>query len=239
MSQQSARLSFAREPFGLLEEEAHVWAVPLDIDENRLRNLDGVLSPDERERAARFAISLHGKRFVAARGILRTILSRYAGAAPAEIRFSYGPHGKPFLSPEAGRGEIHFNVSHAADRALIAVTKGREIGVDIESIGERPFDMGIVRRFFSPREGAVLLSAPEAARASLFAAIWTRKEACIKASGLGLSFRSLRSTSRGTRENLWPSRPAWMPPRASVYGLSSTSRPFPASPRPARWRASA
>lgn len=116
------------------------------------------------------------------------ILSRYAGAAPAEIKFSYGPHGKPFLSPEAGRGEIHFNVSHAADRALVAVTKGREIGVDIESIGERPFDAEVVHRFFSPREGQEIRSAPEAARASLFAAIWTRKEACIKASGLGLSF---------------------------------------------------
>ncbi len=188
MSQESTRLPSAGEPFELRDGDAHVWGASLDFDENRLRALDGVLSSDERARAGRFIRALHAKRFAAARGVLRTILSRYTTEDPEEIVFSYGAHGKPFLSAAAGRGEIHFNVSHAGDRALVAVTRGREIGVDIESIGERPFDAEVVRRFFSPREGAVLGSTPEAARAGLFAAFWARKEACIKAWGLGLSF---------------------------------------------------
>ena len=188
MIRESTQLSYARESFELRDGEAQVWAVSLDPDENRLQGLEAVLSSDERERAGRFAISLHRNRFVAARGVLRTILARYAGADPADIRFSYGPHGKPFLSPSAGRDELHFNVSHAGDRALVAVTGGREIGIDIESIDKRPFDAEVVRKFFSPREGAVLSSAPEAARAGWFVVYWARKEACIKASGLGLSF---------------------------------------------------
>jgi 4'-phosphopantetheinyl transferase len=188
MSQEMTRLSSARESFELRDGEAHVWAVSLDPDENRLQGLEDVLSSDERERAGRFAISLHRNRFVAARGVLRTILAGYSGVEPAEIRFSYGSHGKPLLPAAAGRDELHFNVSHTGDRALIAVTEGREIGVDIESIDKRPFDAEVVRRFFSPREGAVLSSAPEAARAGLFVVFWARKEACIKASGLGLSF---------------------------------------------------
>ena len=124
MIRESTQLSYARESFELRDGEAQVWAVSLDPDENRLQGLEAVLSSDERERAGRFAFSLHGKRFVAARGVLRTILARYAGADPADIRFSYGPHGKPFLSPSAGRDELHFNVSHAGDRALVAVTGG-------------------------------------------------------------------------------------------------------------------
>lgn len=188
MSQESTPRFSARESFELREGEAHVWAASLDLDDNRLQALDGVLSPDERERAGRFVASFHGRRYVAARGVLRTILSRYAGAGPAEIWFSYGPHGKPFLAAAAGRNEIRFNVSHAADRALIAVTQGREIGVDIESIARRPFDAEVVRRFFSPREELVIRSAPETERTALFVTFWARKEACIKASGFGLSF---------------------------------------------------
>ncbi len=188
MSEESTRLSSAREPFELGEGEVWVWAAALDLDENRLRALDGVLSSDERERAGRFVVPLHGKRFVAARGILRTILASYAGTEPAKIGFSYSARGKPFLSAASGRIDIRFNVSHAADRALIAVTKGREIGVDIESIRERAFDAEVVRRFFSPREGVEIRSMSEAARAGMFATFWARKEACIKASGLGLSF---------------------------------------------------
>jgi 4'-phosphopantetheinyl transferase len=188
MSGESALPSSAREPDELAAGEACVWAASLDLDENRLRALDGVLSSEEWARAGRFVVPLHGKRFIAARGILRVILARCAGTEPAKIAFSYGPRGKPFLSPAAGRDDIRFNVSHAADRALVAVTKGREIGVDIESIDRRRFEAEVVRRFFSPREGEALRSTPEEARAGLFAAFWARKEACLKASGLGISF---------------------------------------------------
>lgn len=187
MSQEQSRL-LARGPLEIRAEEAHVWSASLDLDENAIPPLESVLSLDERERAGRFFFALHRKRFVAARGILRTILSRYAATDPAEIILSYGDHGKPCLFSSCGPAEIEFNVSHAGDLALIAVTRGRGIGVDIESIGERLYNAEVVRRFFSPHDESVLRSTPEAERAKTFVAFWTRKEACIKASGLGLSF---------------------------------------------------
>jgi 4'-phosphopantetheinyl transferase len=188
MSAETTRPFSAREPFELGEGEAHLWAVSLDLDDDPLRVLDGVLSPDERERAGRFVVPLLGRRFVAARGALRTILSRYVGVEPGAIRFSYGPHGKPSLAAPTGRDDVRFNMSHARDRAFVAVTKGREIGVDIESIGMRRFDEEVARRFFSPSDGRALCSAPGAARERLFASFWARREACVKASGFGLLF---------------------------------------------------
>lgn len=149
--------------------------------------LERVLSLDERERAGRFSLALPRRRFVAARGILRAVLSRYVGTDPAVIILSYGDHGKPFLAEPCGAPGIQFNVSHAGDVALIAVTKGRGVGIDIEAIDSRAYQEAIVRRFFSPHEQDALRSIPEAGRERTFIVFWTRKEACIKASGLGFS----------------------------------------------------
>lgn len=178
-----------------------MWTVSLDLDEREIRACEAVLSPDEAARAARFVLPVHRTRFVAARGVLRTILSRYTGTEPGRIELSYGPHGKPRLAPASAPHGIQFNVSHAGNRALVAVTTGRGVGVDIESIGTRAREAHIARRFFTPGEDRALRSADESARPALFAAFWARKEACIKASGLGLLL-SLDSfdVSAGARE---------------------------------------
>lgn len=166
--------------------DVHVWTVSLDLGEREIRACEAALSPDEAARGARFVLPVHRTRFVAARGALRTILSRYAGTEPGNIEFSYGPHGKPRLAPAFARQGIQFNISHAGDRALVAVTAGRGVGVDIESIGTRAREADIARRFFTPAEDRALRAAGDASRPALFAAFWARKEACIKASGLGL-----------------------------------------------------
>jgi 4'-phosphopantetheinyl transferase len=201
MNREWMQILSAQEPLELSEGDVHVWAVSLDLDDRALQACECVLSPDEAARAARFVLLLHRTRFAAARGVLRTILSRYAGTEPAKIGFSYGARGKPRLSAESVRNGLEFNVSHAGDRALVAVTRGRGIGVDIESIGTRAHEADIARRFFTPGEDRTLRSADESARPALFAAFWARKEACIKASGLGL-FLSLDSfdVSAGARE---------------------------------------
>lgn len=175
-------------PDGYLRaEEVYVWAAALDLADAEMGALEGVLSSDEKARAEKFALPGPRLRYVAARGILRMILSRYAGRAPAEIAFSYGPHGKPLLSETDNPNDIHFNVSHSGTCALVAVTKGRGVGVDIESIGEHRFDEAIARRFFAPGERDALRAASEAGRAETFTTIWVRKEACVKASGLGIA----------------------------------------------------
>jgi len=166
--------------------EAHIWSASLDVDTDELRNLTAALSPDERERAGRFALPLHAKRWIAARGVLRTILSHYTRVPPAALCFSYTEHGKPALLEISGGDEIRFNVSHTEDCALVAVTEGREIGVDIERVRDNPFNAAVARRFFAPGEQAALGSTPEAAWPAAFCTMWARKEACVKASGLGL-----------------------------------------------------
>lgn len=191
------------EPPEIGAEDAHVWSASLDLNGSTVHRLEGVLSPDERERAERFSIAIPRRRYVAARGILRTILSRYVGADPAGIILGYGDHGKPFIPAPWNPSGIQFNVSHAADLALIAVTKGRGVGIDVEAITSRAYREAIVRRFFSPREQDVLRSLPGTERDAQFIVFWTRKEACIKASGLGLSLPlasfDVSSNARGPR----------------------------------------
>ena len=120
--------------------------------------------------------------------MLRTILGRYLGRDPAQLRFRYGPSGKPVLYVESGSHSIRFNVSHTRDIALYAVTIGREIGVDIERIRVDFGTEDIAARFFSGREVAALGALPPPYRLEAFFTCWTRKEAYLKARGQGLSF---------------------------------------------------
>ncbi len=174
-------------PPGLpLERDAvHVWHAGLSLPPDQLERLRQALSADERERAARFVFAKDRDRFVAARGILRDILGNYLGQPGGALRFEYGPYGKPALAGEP-RG-LRFNVSHSGDLALVAVTRGQEIGIDVEAVRPERADEQLARRFFSPREVAALLALPEAERGAAFFACWTRKEAYIKARGDGLS----------------------------------------------------
>src|SRR5262249_50093841 len=110
---------------------------------------------------------------------LRKILSDYLNTGPEKITFTYNQYGKP-----ATNG-IHFNLSHSADLAILAVSRTRELGVDLEKI--TPIDDRIAEHFFSPNEVAALRALPEDGQQEAFFAVWTRKEAYVKAHGQGLS----------------------------------------------------
>lgn len=165
--------------------DIHVWRAQLDLGAARLQGLFRSLSADERSRAERFRAPRDRDRYIAGRGLLRAVLARYLWAHPAELHFRYGLHGKPALAREAGRSALRFNVSHSEGLALLAVTRGREVGVDVERL--RPdIEDGIARRFFSPGEVARLGALPAGQRQAAFFACWTRKEAFVKARGEGL-----------------------------------------------------
>jgi 4'-phosphopantetheinyl transferase len=164
--------------------EVHVWRIALGRADGGEASLAATLSPDEQTRAARLPAAHARRRFVAARGALRTILGRYAGLAPAELRFCYGLRGKPALDLAT---PLRFNLSHSSELALLAVAHGREIGVDVEAIrADRELER-IADRFFSAAEVAALRAAPPEERADAFYRCWTRKEAYIKAVGDGLA----------------------------------------------------
>lgn len=171
---------------GLAGREALVWLAHLPAVRPHLARLTASLSLDERERAARFRTDDLRVNWQLARGLLRTILSRYCGLAAGDIRFDLNAHGKPGLAvgPAA---ELFFNVSHSGEYAAFALTRAGRVGVDIETMRERmPQAMDIAQRYFAPEETEFLraLAGPDRPRG--FFRLWTFKEAFVKARGDGL-----------------------------------------------------
>lgn len=160
-----------------------VWQVDLDASREHLPFLAGLLSPDELERAKGFLLDLHRERFIAGRAALRLILGDTLAMRPDRIRIRYGPSGKPEVDP--GAGNVRFNVSHSHGRALIAVAAGVDVGVDIERGPAPPEGEGLPAIVFSDQERRELAEATDWPAAFLRG--WTRKEAVLKALGVGLS----------------------------------------------------
>ena len=168
-------------------DEVHVWRAALDQTSSQIQRFLHNLAADEQARAGRFYFERDRERFIVARGVLRAILGGYLNRAPEGLSFCYSSHGKPALTGESGGDEIRFNVAHSQEVALYAVTRGRQLGIDVERIR---FDLSvaeIAERFFSPREVATLRALPAELQRQAFFLCWTRKEAYIKARGQGLS----------------------------------------------------
>jgi 4'-phosphopantetheinyl transferase len=167
--------------------DADLWLVALDAPACAGHGLQSLLSSDERERAQRFVFERDRQRFIAARGMLRTLLGRYVRIAPDAIRFDYGARGKPQLRDGSGGPSVQFNLSHSGGWALLGVTRDAPIGVDIEVHRDVPEAASIARSNFALEETRHLLSLPPSQRVQAFFECWTRKEAYIKALGDGLS----------------------------------------------------
>jgi 4'-phosphopantetheinyl transferase len=167
--------------------EVHCWSVCLPVPSTACTALYATLSPDERDRSARFRSDRDRQRFIVARGALRELLGRYLRVQPADIRFEYNEFGKPALSAELG-SRLTFNLSHSADLALIAVARDVAVGVDVERISEGPPSeyAEIARCFFSAAEVKELRHVPPPLYARAFLTCWTRHEATIKARGEGI-----------------------------------------------------
>lgn len=171
----------------LTAKQVDIWRINLAGEGQETQLCRDLLSQDEIQRAGRFHFAKHRRRFTVARAALRQILGRYAGIAPQNLVFSYGGKGKPELSGELAGSEIKFNLSHSSETALLAVTQGLTVGVDIEWVNSEFATEEIAERFFSAAEVNVLKALPAAERAEAFFSCWTRKEAYIKALGEGLS----------------------------------------------------
>jgi 4'-phosphopantetheinyl transferase len=116
---------------------------------------------------------------------LRLILGRYLDAPPASLMFAADDNGRPFLAGE--RSGLHFNLSHSGDVALIALAHAA-VGVDVERIKEMSDFMKIARKHFAASELESLQRVAAEEQPKAFHRIWTRKEAFVKATGLGLRF---------------------------------------------------
>ena len=170
----------------LAENVIHVWRASLDLEKQTLDRCTSVLSQDEKHRASRFIFPRDRDHFVAARGILRELLGKYAGCSPALLEFRYGQHGKPALREENGKSPAHFNLSHSGGLAVYAFARDRELGIDLEPIRSEFAGESIAERHFSPRELEDWNRLAPGLRAKAFFLCWTRKEAYVKARGEGL-----------------------------------------------------
>lgn len=166
-------------------EEIHVFRAEVaGQPQNWRREILSILTDEERARHARFLREEDASLFALCRGMLRLVLARRLGASPRALSFEKGPFGKPRLA-DARHAALRFNVTHSGGVALVALAVEREVGVDIEAV--RPIEdlEDLARSTFSELEWQAIAAAPD--KTAVFFAIWARKEAVVKALGLGLS----------------------------------------------------
>lgn len=166
----------------------------LDVPETRRAALAASLNAEERVRASRRANPLLRARFEVGRGLLRERLGSLLGCPPSEVALRTGRHGKPALADPLAAGDLRFNLAHSADRLVVAVVRGHEVGVDIEKRRAVRHGDRVARRVFSDEELASLSSLRGDAWRDAFFRGWTRKEAVSKAIGAGLGFPFRRMT---------------------------------------------
>jgi 4'-phosphopantetheinyl transferase len=170
----------------LRADEVHLWQAPLDLDPTEIAMLGRCLSPGENARAGRLCFERDRARSTASRAWLRHLLGSYLGEPPAELEFVNDARGKPRLVAAVASG-LHFNLSHSEGTAVYAVTRDREVGVDIERV-QQDFPVAeMARRFFSASEQDAVAALPADLRVRGCFACWTRKEAYLKGIGLGWS----------------------------------------------------
>ena len=162
----------------------HLWRIQADAHGDDLGVCLGMLGERQRQRAQGMAHAVYRERYLRAQAGLRRVLGLYLGIPPGAVAFTHGPAGKPTIDPACGG--LEFNLTTTADLALVAISRGAEVGVDCEWIRPRRDIASVARRMFTPEQVTELLATPESARLERFYRAWTALEADAKADGRGL-----------------------------------------------------
>ncbi len=166
------------------QNEVHVWRARLDAPWSW--SFDEALSLEDRARADRFRFESDRRRFCVARASLRLILGRYLKTKPGRLQLDTTEYGKPYFADAKMSQGLRFNLSHSHQLALIAITRDREVGVDIEYMRSDFVTDEVATHFFSRSEVEEFCAVPAEQKTQSFFNTWTRKEAYIKARGEGL-----------------------------------------------------
>jgi 4'-phosphopantetheinyl transferase len=169
----------------LPENAVQIWRVGLD--NTAWDKYTDILGADEHARAYRFQDVQQQVRFLRCRAALRILLGRYAGKCGSKLKYDYSRFGKPQLAVDGispDEHELHFNLSHCAAVAAIAVSR-RPVGIDIEIPAEKDVD-ALSQLVCHPDEKAAMACLHGARKLQLFYRLWTRKEAFWKAVGTGV-----------------------------------------------------
>lgn len=175
--------------------EMHLWLAEADPprpDPQGPARYEDWLSADERERWRRFRFARDRDRYLLARGLQRSVLSRYVPPRHESTwRFEPNAHGRPFICAEQqlqGHAPLHFNLSHTRGLVVLAVACTHEVGVDVEPLDRDGPHLKMADRFFAPSEAEALRAlVGAAAHRDRFIELWTLKESYIKARGMGLA----------------------------------------------------
>jgi 4'-phosphopantetheinyl transferase len=172
----------------LTAAEIHLWLADYNeiTDSSLHASYRALLDPAEKAQEPRFYFERDRRRYLVTRALVRTVLSRYARIDPAGWMFSTNAYGRPAVA-NAEAQDLIFNISHTHSLIVLAVSRERALGVDVENYRAREVSMNIADRYFAPDEVAVLNAAPSQEQQYRFFEYWTFKESYIKARGMGLS----------------------------------------------------
>ena len=163
------------------DREVHLWRI--DLHGAPWPDTAAILDTSERDRAARFVFPRDRNRYLCAHYAVRVLLGAYLVVSPAMVRIVPDHHGKPMLDDRA----LGFNLSHSGDCALLAVSRVAEIGVDVEMLRLPHEARQLAKSVFSAAELETLSNLSDDALETAFFTCWTRKEAYLKALGIGLT----------------------------------------------------
>ncbi len=169
----------------LTSESLHIWHIPLSPASNCNRLIEE-LSKEEQARAGKFAQQPPRERYILAHSAVRHILTGYLGIAPAQLQLTTTKYGKPVLQPGQYPLDLQFNLSHCRNLALLAVTLGREVGVDLEHLDIPRKTEPLTRRYFTHQIVKTLSTLNADQQKNAFLRLWTQFEAYKKALGTGL-----------------------------------------------------
>lgn len=165
----------------LKADSIHIWQIDLN---GPVADLAQLLSTEELKRSEAKLQTNGPHRSIRARGALRSILGDYLAVPGAELEFIQGEQGKPsIILPDSG---IEFNLTHCEDMALLAVAKKTPVGIDLERIRTRPFQLKIAQRMFSEQVFKELAQLSSDQLDTKFFQHWTELEACAKCIGDGI-----------------------------------------------------
>lgn len=213
-----------RELGPLPNSEVHVLFASLTAPQAQLQLFRDFLDDDELERARICPTVRSTDRFIAARGLLKSILARYIGCEARCLRLRANGYGKPELAtPHAAGPVLEFNLTHSNGAAMFVLALGRKVGIDLEFMWSNAPTDRLARRFFSPRENRALNMLPADQRREAFFHLWTRREAYAKAIGHGIQF-----PLPPLANSQYALDPGWQVPKARDTNLWSYLRLSPA-----------
>ena len=149
---------------------------------NHLGAFSKVLSEEELDRANKFHFEKDRQTYIASHGALRILLAKKLNILPEEIIYSKNTFEKPLIEVQ----NCFFNLSHSSNFFCVAFSNKYPIGVDVEQFERNIHWQAIASKFFSDAENEVINNSEEKDQSRYFLAIWTRKEAILKAIGCGM-----------------------------------------------------